>query len=170
MKNAVISKETDHKLRAFLSLNQIEFSHILSKFSGYVANKLSCFTLKGKPRKYNSYQEMPNSSLSGNESKLTFILSYLKENPNQSYHGRMFNMAQSKVSEWVSFLLPVLEDTLISLGYMPQTNNQCDFQEVDTDCILVDVTERQVTRSVDNDIQKESYSGKKNYIPLKTWQ
>ncbi len=163
-------KETDHKLRAFLSLNKIEFTHILGEFSDYVAKKMRAFTLKGKPRKYSSYQEMPNSSLYGSEKKLTFILSYLKENPNQSYHGRMFNMAQSKVSEWVSFLLPVLEDTLISLGYMPQTKNVCSFQELDTDYILVDVTERQVTRSVDHDIQKENYSGKKNYIPLKIWQ
>jgi len=167
VKNAEISQEPDNKLRSFLSLNQIEFSDILSKFSDYVEKKLSLFTLKGKPRRHISYQEMPNSSLYGSEKKLTFILSYLKENPNQSYHGRLFNITQSKVSEWISFLLPVLEDTLISLGYMPQTNNVCKFQEIETDCILVDVTERQIPRSIDNDIQKASYSGKKNYTQLK---
>ncbi len=38
---------------------------------------------------------------------LTLYLMYLKENPNQTYHGYHFNMSESKVSEWISYLLPV---------------------------------------------------------------
>ncbi|MCT4640586.1 MAG: transposase [Bacteroidales bacterium] len=90
---------------------------------------------------------------------------YLKENPNQQYHAYLFSMCQSKVSEWVNFILPVLEDTLISLSVMPQSGYEyC--QDTDED-LLVDVTEREVPRQTDHESQKEEYSGKKKRHSIK---
>lgn len=126
--------------------------------------KLFRYTLKGKLRNRILYKESQNS-LMGSESKLDFILMYLKENPNQQYHAYLFRMCQSKVSEWVSFILPVLEETLILLSVMPQSGYEyC--QDTDED-LLVDVTEREVPRRTDHESQKEEYSGKKKRHSIK---
>ena len=82
---------------------------------------------------------------------------YLKENPNQAYHGYCFSMSQAKVSEWIAFLSPVLEATLQSLGYMPQLGNSFHWEEVATDYLLVDVTERVVPRRTDPDAHKNHH-------------
>ncbi len=89
-------------------------------------------------------EESPLSSLYGSKAKLDFILTYLKENPNQCYHGEMFDMSQSKVSEWVSYLLPVLEASLIKMKVMPQSGYCYQQTDKEVDYLLVDVTERQV--------------------------
>ncbi|UZR99090.1 transposase family protein [Chondrinema litorale] len=164
---------TDTKLRALTSLNQVEYRKILNIFSQQVSQKCSVMTLKGKRRVYRSYKEHINSSLYGSRAKLDFILMYLKENPNQAYHGACFGMAQSKVSEWIRFLLPVLEETLHRLGYMPESMNNFQANE-SFDYLLIDVTERIVPRRCDIEGQREEYSGRrgterKNYIQLNTW-
>ncbi|UZR99285.1 transposase family protein [Chondrinema litorale] len=151
---------TDTKLRALTSLNQTEYRKILNVFSQRVSQKCSTMTLKGKRRVYRAYKEHGNSSLYGSHAKLDFILMYLKENPNQAYHGACFGMTQSKVSEWVRFLLPVLQETLHHLGYMPQSMGRFKANE-SYDYLLVDVTERIVPRRCDAEGQSEEYSGKK---------
>ena len=122
--------------------------------------------MKGNSRVIRSYQEARNSSLYGSQQKLDFILMYMKENPNQAYHGRLFGICQSKVSEWVNFLAPVLEASLKRLGVMPQTGYSYQHQEV-AEYLLVDVTERQVPRCLDHACQKETYSGKKKLHTIK---
>ena len=92
---------------------------------------------------------------------------YLKENPNQSYHGHLYHMSQSKVSEWVSYLLPVLEESLAKMGVMPQSGYCYQQRDQEVDYLLVDVTERQIVRDVDPDNQKEFYSGKKKLHTMK---
>ena len=80
-----------------------------------ITKKLSHYTLKGQMRLFPLEEESPLSGLHGSKTKLDFILTYLKENPNQCYHGEMFDMSQSKVSEWVSYILPFLEENLTSI-------------------------------------------------------
>ena len=153
-------KATDDKLRALTSLNQTEYDALLVVFDKQVCNRLAHYTLKGVKRLAKGYRESKNSSLLGSKKKLDFILMYLKENPNQAYHGKLFKMSQSKVSEWISFLIPVLDECLSRLGYAPQTGySYQDKNELETDCLLVDVTERQVGRREDYKGQEEEYSG-----------
>ena len=89
------------------------------------------------------------------------MLMYLKENPNQSYHGHLFKISQPKVSEWIRYLLSVLEASLLKIGMMPQTGGEFVKKESNSDFLLVDVTKRQVPRFTDYTVQKEEYSGKK---------
>jgi len=165
--NRNISKSTDSKLRSLVSLNQEEYDRLLPIFDELVRKKLSTYTLKGQNRLIPINEEPSNSSLYGSKAKLDFILMYLKENPNQSYHGRMFAICQSKVSEWVSYLLPVLEDTLQKMKVMPQTGFRYDCSLSQADYLLVDITEREVVRDVDTDNQREYYSGKKKKHTIK---
>jgi hypothetical protein len=160
-------KATDPKLRALLSLNQDEYAKVLGMFDELVKRKLRHYTLKNQRRVHKDYKERTNSSLYGSEKKLDFVLMYLKENPNQSYHGCLFSMCQAKVSQWVSYLTPVLEESLRLLGFMPQAGHSYRHREPNTDCLLVDVTERQVPRHQDYDGQKQEYSGKKKLHRVK---
>ena len=158
---------TDSKCRALTSLNQPEYDRLLSVFNRLVSQKLYCYTLKGKPRKSKAFKESRNSSLYGSNSKLNFILMYIKENPNQSYQAYNFGISQAKVSEWVAFLTPVLETSLKQMSFMPATGDNYRPPQDNHDFLLVDVTERQVSRRTDDDGQQEEYSGKKKLHTVK---
>lgn len=160
-------RPTQCKLRSLVSLNQREYDHLLSVFDPLIRKKLSICTLKGQLRLFPEEEESIRSSLYGSRAKLDFILMYLKENPNQCYHGELFEMSQSKVSEWVSYLLPVLEESLAKMDVMPQSGYSYQQTDKEVDYLLVDVTERQVVRDVDPDNQKEFYSGKKKLHTMK---
>ena len=158
---------TDSKFRSLLSLNKDEYDNLYVIFDELVRSKLSTVTLKGQLRLFPKLEEPPNSSLYGSRNKLDFIMMYLKENPNRSYHGKMFGICQSKVSEWIGYLLPVLEESLEKLKVMPQTGYCYQQKHSGIDYLLVDVTERQVVRDIDNDNQRGFYSGKKKLHMLK---
>ena len=150
-----------------MSLEQIEYDGLYSVFDRLVTEKLRTVTLKGQYRLFKTENESINSSLYGSKAKLDFILMYLKENPNQAYHGQLFNMSQSKVSEWISYLLPVLECSLKKMGFMPQSGYQFKFPAQGAQYLLADVTERQVPRDIDNQNQQDDYSGKKKLHTMK---
>ena len=158
---------TEGKLRSLLSLNQIAYDDLLSVFAPLITRKLSHYTLKGQMRLFPLEEESPLSSWYGSRTKPDFILTYLKETPNQCYHGELFDMSQSKVSEWVSYLLPVPEASLIKMKGMPQSGYCYQQTEKEVDYLLVDVTERQVVRDIDPDNQKEFYSEKKKLHTMK---
>jgi len=165
--NLNMSKPTEGKLRSLVSLNQEEYDHLLNIFDPLIKKKLTVYTLKGQMRLFATEEEPSNSSLYGSKMKLDFILMYLKENPNQSYHGKMFNISQSKVSEWISYLLPVLEESLYKMKVMPQTGFRYECSADRSDYLLADVTEREVVRDADPDNQREFYSGKKKKHTIK---
>ncbi len=118
--------------------------------------------LRGRWRKVVRFQEHSDSSLLGAANKLLFILTYMKENPNQAYHGAMFGMSQGKVSLWVKQLAPLLQEVLKRMDKLPKRQiNQlyrylCACIET---VMLMDVTERRVGRSADYQVQKLHYSG-----------
>jgi len=126
--------------------------------------------LRGHWRKLVRYQERSDSSLSGVANKLLFILTYIKENPNQAYHGAMFGMSQGKVSLWVKQLSPLLQEALKRMGKLPKREVSQLYEYLCT-CIevvmLMDVTERRIGRSTDYQVQKLHYSGKKGYHTIK---
>jgi hypothetical protein len=64
-------------------------------------------------------KDRSDSSLSGSVNKLLFILSYMKENATQAYHGVMFGMSQGKMSMWVKQLAPLLEKCLKKMRKLP---------------------------------------------------
>jgi hypothetical protein len=161
-------RATDVKFRALTSLNQLEYDFLLPAFDVLVCERLKYYTLKGMRRLSKSYREAANSSLYGSRCKLDFVLMYLKENVSQAYHGCLFGMSQSKVSEWVSFLLPILELCLFKLGFMPETGSSFRFPPgTETDYLIGDVTERSIPRRKCNKSQEAEYSGKKKCHTVK---
>lgn len=110
--NPIRSKSTEGKLRSLWSLNQLDYDYLLSVYAPLIKKKLSYYTIKGQMRLFPVHKEQSNCSLLGSKTKFDFVLMYLKEKPNQCYHGKIFNTCQSKVSKWVCYLLPVLEQSL----------------------------------------------------------
>ena len=68
-----------------------EFEAFVPTFRYHWDAYYSHFTLKGKPRERISYNRK-SSQLPLISDKLLFILSYLKNNPLQEYHGATYSM------------------------------------------------------------------------------
>ena len=139
-----------------------EFESLLPTFKYEWDEYYAHFTLEGKVRQRISYNRKTSKiPLIGD--KLLFILSYLKNNPLQEYHGATFGMTQPQCSAWVHLLSDILVKTLKSLGELPDRNSQ-RMQYVLQSCqdILLDGTERPIQHPQAEDRQKSCYSGKKN--------
>jgi hypothetical protein len=163
MRNTILPiPKADSKFRSLTGLNQDEFKDLLKVFDVKVTYKQMLYTNKNVRRAAPRFQESTLSSLFGSVKKLWFMLLYMKENPNQEYHAYLFGISQAKVSEWVSYLSPILESSLSELGFTPQIGDKfCYKEDEKTSWLLVDVVETLVPRSTDYEIQKDEYSGKK---------
>lgn len=117
-----------HQFNAITGLRPNEFMNLLYHsgccFAPIVEEYYRHRDMKGHRREVTSYQERSNSgircSLSGSVNKLFFILSYLKENSNQGYHGIIFSISQGRVSLWVIQLFFWLEQALNQMDKMPK--------------------------------------------------
>src|SRR5215211_3359347 len=77
------------------------------------------WTLHGRRRQARRYTTYKNCPLPTPEDRLLFILVYLKQHPTHLLHGRLFGLRQSKATQWIHVLLPVLRNTLRTLGDAP---------------------------------------------------
>ena len=160
-------QEGKFKYIELLSLSVSEYEELLGVFSKEVSEKLRHYTLKGKRRKKVQIQEPKNSSLLGSSAKLKFILMYLRENPSQVFYAYSQGMSQSKVSEWVGFLLPIVEKSLSQLGYLASYSLEYTHKEEKSSYLAADVVERQVPKRSCSLAQKIEYSGKKSAHTIK---
>ena len=139
-----------------------EFEAFVPTFRYHWDAYYSHFTLKGKPRERISYNRK-SSQLPLISDKLLFILSYLKNNPLQEYHGATYSMTQPQCNEWVHRLSDILLKTLKTLGELPDRNHlRVQYLLDRCEDVLLDGTERPIERPLDEDRQKSCYSGKKN--------
>ena len=148
------------KVNQLTSLTRIEYEILLKEFDYQVVQKLKRKTLQGHQRKGKHNKESKNSSLYGSDEKLTFMLMYLKGNMNQSLIGSHFGMSPPKVSQWFTFLLPVLEISLDRLGYSPVFGSSYEHKDASTGYLLGDITERDLPRKGCYKAQREDFSGK----------
>ena len=147
------------------SLTVGEFEMLLDSFEPHCTKYFFYHTLHGKPRRKISFTEQKNACLQGSELKLFFLLSYLKNYPLQQFHASYFGITQAKVSQLVKVLSPILEKTLKGMGLSPSTTPEqlkSELEKYQIGEANMDVTEREVNRSSDSEVQKEFYSGKKN--------
>ncbi|MFT2011613.1 transposase family protein, partial [Pontibacter sp. 13R65] len=152
------------------SLQPEEFIGLLSEFGPLCEQFFEDYNLEGNPRRIPKFREDARCSLAGSFNKLLFLLSYLKENPRQHYHGRLWGMKQPRVSKWVKLLLPLLEQALARLQVLPKRFG-CQLYafllSFTRFVLLMDATERGIPRSVVYERQKHEYSGKKKTHTVK---
>jgi len=128
-----------YELLDLSSLTLDEFQILVAPFDVAFQDYMREWRLDGKPRTARSYTTYTNCPLPLAEDRLLFILVYLKTNPLQVAHGRMFGMPQNKANQWIHVLLPVLRTSLRSLGDAPARSLAALAQRLDVALADVDV-------------------------------
>ena len=94
-----------------------------------------------------------------------FILVYQKTAPLQTLHGLQFGMSQGQVNYWVHRLLPVLQMSLDQMGMKPLRNGAEVRASIEANeggaNLSLDAAERLLQRPVNEEKQREKYSGKR---------
>ncbi|HID05683.1 MAG TPA: DDE transposase family protein [Armatimonadetes bacterium] len=139
-----------------------EFDALLPHFAIQYRGWMSTHCLNGQPRKKRKHSDYQNSPLPTIEDKLFFILTYLKTNNLQSVQGVLFGMSQPKANLWIHCLHPILNRTLAALGELPARQmKHVVFDEEEIVLYYHDGTERPIQRPIDQELQRQYYSGKK---------
>jgi hypothetical protein len=152
------------------ALRQEEFDHLLGFFSPLWQSYHRYYDLKGKRRIIPKFKSAANSSLPSDADKLFFILCFLKNNALQTFTGFAFGLSQSKTSQWVNLLLPLLEKSLQQAHQLPaRTQEQLNvsLKRAKEAVFFIDATERPLPRSTDQDNQQDDYSGKSHQHAVK---
>jgi Helix-turn-helix of DDE superfamily endonuclease len=110
------------KVLDFTSLTEAEFQALVAPFEQAFVKHMDEWRLDGKRREKRAYSTYQNCPLPTPEDRLLFILSYLKSNALQVFHGQLFGMPQNKANQWIHTLLPVLRATFEHLGDAPSRN------------------------------------------------
>jgi hypothetical protein len=144
-------KKTPAQLLSLTGFTALEFEALLPTFKYEWDEYYSHYTLQGKVRERISYGRT-TGLLPMISDKLLFILSYLKNNPLQEYHGATYGMTQPQCNVWIHLLSTILEKTLATLRELPDRNSQ-RMQRVLQYCedVLLDGTERPIQRPMDAD-------------------
>lgn len=101
------------------SLTVDEFVALVPPFEAAFSAYMAEWTLHGRRRQARRYTTYITCPLPTPEDRLLFILVYLKQHPTHLLHGCLFGMRQSKATQWIHVLLPVLRNALRTLGDAP---------------------------------------------------
>lgn len=147
------------------------FLELLPYFEKAHQQYFSRYNINGKKKKeYRKFVIYSNSPLPTVKDRLAFILSFKKLNPIQEQHADWFGMTQKQCNEFIHSLTLVLEQGLADACVMPATTEKELAEKLDIEgemMLLHDGTEREIPRPVDDEKQKENYSGKKKKHTLK---
>src|SRR5262249_40775470 len=77
------------------------------------------WTLHGRRRQSRRDTPYTHCPLPTPEDRLLCILVYRKQHPTPLRHGRLLGMRQSKATQWMHVVLPVLRNALRTLGDAP---------------------------------------------------
>ena len=158
-------KEKPREFLAVTSLTDEEFQALLPTFE-------KCYQLlsppKPKPTKKHNQRAAGGGRraklLSFNE-KLLFILAYQKTAPLQTWHGLQFGLSQTQVNYWVHRLLPVLQLSMSKMGMKPLRKGEEVAEAIEASeggaNLSLEAAERLLQRPVNDEKQREKYSGKR---------
>lgn len=151
-----------HRIKSLTGMSQVDFESLARVFGREWENYIGHYTLEGRPRQRQS-KPRKNSVLSTTEDKLFFLLYYLKLNPLQETLAATFGLSQPQANDWLELLRGLLLAALKQEAVLPERKAARLYRLVEgEEKVIIDVTERSVGRSIDNETQKEYYSGKKS--------
>ncbi len=148
---------------AMTSLQPPEFDFLLADFATQSERYFRYHTWQGKKRKQPRFQPQADEALADPAQQLFFLLVYLKNNPLQQFQAALFDLSQGSVSNMVTRLLTLLNQTLAGLGLAPCQDTdslRAQLDRLQPRALNLDATEREVPRSTDQSAQAEEYSGK----------
>ena len=148
-------------VRSHTGLKRLEFAALAEKFGKEWEHYMRHFTWEGKQR-VRQANVRKNSVLVTNEDKLFFVLYYLKLNPLQDALASSFGLDQPQTSRWLEVLRARLLASLAKEKVLPARQAERLYRVLETETkLILDATERNVGRSIDDETQKQYYSGKK---------
>ena len=150
------TKERQYKAATGLSLAEFDALYVL-------------FIPFYEPSTPSPYLTDAPTILADKREALFFILHYFKAYPTLQNMGVYFGMSDASVSNYLALLKPCLKAALAAQGALVRRvfANQQAFDAAfagETD-LFIDVTEIPIERAANYDVQKEHYSGKKNFTP-----
>lgn len=155
-------------VRALTGLRAEEFARLLPAFTqAYTAARQQAWAKRVRRRQ-------PGGGCTGHlptpETKLLFILVYVRHYPLQHLQGLLFGISQPQACAWIHTLLPVLEAALGQVVTLPArpTATLADLQARCPDLqLLLDATERPIRRPQDRQRRLDCYSGKRRRHTIK---
>ncbi|MCA1640308.1 MAG: transposase [Acidobacteria bacterium] len=158
-------KEKPREFLAVTSLTDEEFQALLPTFE-------RCYEVLSPPKPKASKKKKQRAkgggrrgNLSSINEKLLFILVYQKTAPLQVAHGLQFGLSQGRVNYWAHRLLPVLQMSLSKMGMKPVRKGEEVAVSIEASeggaNLSLDAAERLLQRPVNDEKQREKYSGKR---------
>ena len=152
------------KLINHISITELEFEEVVPFFEVSFDDYFSHYTFDGEVRQ-RAVSKRNDSVFKKPEDALFFLLFYLKNYPIEEVMASTFLMHQPQVNLWKRLLQDILETSLDKMDVLPSRDNKKLnklLKEMNLKEVIIDATERQIQRPLDNDVQKEYYSGKKS--------
>jgi hypothetical protein len=149
---------TDREYRASTGLSISEFNNLLVIFSKYY-----------QPKTYQlSETYTMGHAIQDPAEALFFILFFKKTYPTYDVLGINFGLSNKTAHQYVQQLKVILKQALAEEEVLPfrvfhTKEEQVSFFSTIEECII-DATERPTQRPSNEEVQKERYSGKKNFI------
>ena len=162
--NLLTLRQQPTQFLALTSLVPDEFDWLLEAFAPRWESYHRFRTLEGRVRRQPAHQERKNAALPGTDTKLFFLLVYLKSNALQQHQAASFGVSQTKVSRLAHVLLDVLNQTLAHLGLLPVRDGADLAQRLaahPSQVFTYDGMERATLRAGCPAAQAQQYSGKK---------
>ena len=158
--NKILGK--DRLLRAMTGLNRKAFENLLEKFEKVYNEQEEKRGKRPRKRKRGGGRKGRLASMA---EKLFYILFYVKCYPTFDLASVLFDFDRSQAHRWVHKLQEILEKTLGEKQVLPlrQIHSVEEFLEKFpmVKKVIVDGTERAISRPKDEEKQRENYSGKK---------
>ena len=158
-------KEKPREFLAATGLTDEEFQCLLPNFA---QSYWELSPPKPKPAKKKKQRKAGGGrkgQLSEIADKLLFVLVYQKTAPLQTLHGLAFGMSQTQAGYWIHRLLPVLQAALSQMGMKPERDAGRVAESLEAVAgganLSLDGTDRRIQRPLDEQQQREKYSGKK---------
>lgn len=158
--NKILGK--DRLLRAMIGLNRKAFENLLEKFEKVYNEQEEKRGKRPRKRKRGGGRKGRLASMA---EKLFYILFYFKCYPTFDLASVLFDFDRSQAHRWVHKLQEILEKTLGEKQVLPlrQIHSVEEFLEKFpmVKKVIVDGTERAISRPKNEEKQRENYSGKK---------
>lgn len=155
-------------LQSLSGLSVSEFEQLFTSFEQAWQSYLEQHHIQvSRARRYGGGRK---PQLQDNRDKLLFILVYFRLYPTQEVQGFLFGIGQPQAHEWVHKLTPILNQVL---GYEQQLPERSPWRleqvlkEYPALELIIDGTERYITRPKDKDERQQYYSGKKKSFTVK---
>lgn len=101
------------------SLLPAEFNELLTNFAPAWARHHRYYTLDGAKRRLPAHAERANATLAGSDTKVFFLLTYLRSNSLPQHQAAGFGISQTRVSRPATALLGALNQVLHRRGLLP---------------------------------------------------